>query len=202
MNILIAGRDTTAILLSWLFYMLYLHPTTESELSKEIIDFGFNNENTTLSRKDIGKLKFLRAVQNETLRLFPPVPAEFKQAIKDDILPSGYLVKAGDEVGFNPYTIHRLEKYWGPDSETWNPRRWTNLNAAIYKHIQPFQFIPFLGGKRMCLGKNLALMESALVIVRLINKWQFRIIDGPKTYAKSLTMPIKNGLNVIVAKKN
>jgi len=94
------GRDTTAQTLSWLFYNLCTHPEVEKRVIEEIDKVLWNNTwNHRLPRYDsVQKMKYTEAVIWETLRLYPPVPRDPKQAVEDDVLPSGYKIPAGTGV--------------------------------------------------------------------------------------------------------
>lgn len=188
-NFLIAGRDTTAICLTWTIYELTLHPEVEAKLLKEIEEVVGEN----MTYENLGKLKYMRHVIDESLRLHPPVPVNLRCTIKDDVLPSGYSVPAGSSVSYAPYAIHRLAKYWD-NPLVFNPERWETDT------IRPFQFIPFHGGPRICLGQNMAYEEVKVALCTLLPHLKFTLVDPSSVkYVMSLTMPTKNGLHVRIS---
>ncbi|KAJ5949971.1 hypothetical protein N7454_001555 [Penicillium verhagenii] len=172
LNILLAGRDTTASLLSSTFYYLARHPNVFARLRREIIEvFGESRnplgEITQTKLKDIA---YLRYVLNETLRLQPPVPINFRVATKDTSLPVGggpdkqspVYIKKGTMCAYNVYAMHRRTDLWGKDARSFRPERWEE-NA---KH--GWEYLPFNGGPRICLGQQYALTEASYTVVRLL----------------------------------
>lgn len=194
MNFIIAGRDTTAILLSWTIYYLSNHPEVRAKVCAEIETHLGSNQPTF---DNIKNLKYLDHVLHEVLRLNPPaLPISAKQAIKSDILPNGVKVNAKQCVIFSPYVLHRL--YWGEDAEQFKPERWDD---PISKDT-PYAYIPFQRGPRQCLGMNMAFEEAAVVLVIILqSKLNFQVLPG-ETITHCLGIPIlytlKNGLNVQV----
>jgi cytochrome P450 len=190
MNFLIAGRDTTAILLTWAFYLLARHPEAADRAIDEI-DERVGGRVPTWD--DLGQLPYLRAVLDETLRLYPPVPSNFKMAVQDDVLPNGVRVKAGTYVGFNAYTIHRSRQLWGDDADQFVPERW--LDRERVRAMHPFQYFPFLAGPRVCLGMHMALLEAKLLAVMVLQRFRFRLAPGHVVRPrKAITMPAAHGL--------
>lgn len=200
LNFVIAGRDTTAILLTWTFYELSRNPEIQEQLRNEI------NEMFMSDYKSLKQMQYLRAVQNEILRLYPPVPANFKQALQDDLLPSGHFVRAGTEVEFNAFTLHRMPIWnWkGDDAECFKPERW--LDEEYIQKIHSYQYIPFLAGYRRCLGSELALIESGILICMILQNYtvelsyEFTKYKNMGQYKKSITLPMKDGLPVYINK--
>jgi len=192
-NFFIAGRDTTAILLTWTFYYVTANPAVYEELMQEIRNVIGEEEP---SMNNIKNLKFLKNVMDEALRLRPPaLPSTMKMALDDDILPSGWGVQKGMGVGYNPWTVHRLKSLWGDDAEEFNPKRWEDPN--VLKH--PFQFLPFQKGPRICLGQDMAYIEAKIMCVLLLQKFKLRL--DPKQKVEQLDgimLSVDNGLKVYV----
>jgi cytochrome P450 len=191
-NFLIAGRDTTAISLSWAIYMISQHPNVEERLLNEI---------NAVTRKDGGityenqaELKYMRHVIDETLRLYPPVPRDSRMAVRDDVLPSGHPIPAGTVITYTAFSQHRLPEYF-KDPLTFNPDRWETDN------IKPWSFIPFHGGPRICLGQNMAYQEIKVALAVLLPIYKFRLVEGERvTYKLTITLPT-NGLKMWVEKR-
>jgi len=195
-NFLIAGRDTTAVCLSWTFYLLTQHPDVERKVLDEIHTVvGENPEDITY--ENLNKLKYMRQVIDESLRLYPPVPYDERTTVNEDILPSGYVIPANTTVVYSAYAAHRLHDYY-KDPTTFNPDRWTTDS------IKPFSFVAFHGGPRICLGQNMAYQEVKVAMCTILQRFTFERADNsPVTYKLSLTMPIKNGLKVYpIPRKN
>ncbi|KAJ5819598.1 hypothetical protein N7474_005189 [Penicillium riverlandense] len=172
LNILLAGRDTTASLLSSVFFYLARHPNVWNRLRREIVDvFGDSkNSRVEITQTKLKDIPYLRYVLNETLRLQPPVPANFRIATKDTSLPVGggpdhrspIYIKKGTMVMYNVYAMHRRTDFWGADAHLFRPERWEE-NA---KH--GWEYLPFNGGPRICLGQQYALTEASYTVVRLM----------------------------------
>jgi cytochrome P450 len=145
MNFLIAGRDTTAAMLTWTFYLLSKHPEVEERVLKEIRDvLGDDLPNWN----NIKALKYTKNVLQEALRLFPPVPVDGYTAYSDDILPGGYAMRKGGEIYYCSYVLHRNPKYF-PNPDEFIPERWDTPLP------HPFCYVPFHSGPRTCLGKEM-----------------------------------------------
>lgn len=172
-NFIIAGRDTTASLLTWTTYYLETNPEVKQKLIEEI-DTHIGEREPTFD--DIKLLKYLRNILNEVLRLRPPaLPITCKSAVKDDILPNGIKVKAGQDIMYSPYVIHRL--HWGNDPEKFDPDRWENPVSLK----SPYTFIPFQRGPRQCLGINMSYEEASIVLIRLLqSKLKFTLEPGQR----------------------
>ncbi|KAM7188502.1 cytochrome P450 52A13 [Naviculisporaceae sp. PSN 640] len=180
LNVLLAGRDTTACCMSWVFRLLVRHPDVMIRLRSEITDIMQNC--TIPSRDQIKKMKFLSCVIRETLRLYPSVPLNFRQANVTTILPTGggpdgqspMLVRKGELVVFSSYTNSRLKSVFGPDAEKFRPERWETGELGD----PGWKYYPFIGGPRRCLGEDFALMEISYTIVRLLQA--FPVIELPE----------------------
>jgi cytochrome P450 len=164
-SLLAAGRDTTSALLSWIFYLLAVHPDVYAKLRQIIVqDFGENSlKNPTFA--ELKSCRYLQYVISETLRLYPTVPGNIKHAIKDTILPVGggpdgtqpLAVKKGSIIAMMVYLMHRRPDIWGEDADQFRPERWGDVK-------RDWSFIPFSGGPRICLGRkfNTLLTRSEL----------------------------------------
>ncbi|EAU35705.1 hypothetical protein ATEG_03903 [Aspergillus terreus NIH2624] len=184
LNILIAGRDTTAGLLSWTFWLLAQHPAVYSKLRARVLE-DFGPDAGRPDRITFAALKactYLQHVMSEVLRLFPAVPLNARRAARDTTLPLGggpdgkapVFVKKGHEVGYSVYVTHRLEEYWGPDAARFNPDRWVDRKHG-------WDYLPFNGGPRICLGQQFALTEAGYVIVRLLQRFDQVELAEPAT---------------------
>ncbi|KAF8843740.1 cytochrome P450 [Paxillus ammoniavirescens] len=172
LNIMIAGRDTTAGTLTFVIYFLSTHPHVLARLRDEIMTkIGPTDRPTHAS---IRELKYLRAVINETLRLFPPVPLNIRQSIKATTLPSSdplekpRYVSANTPVSYSAFIMHRRKDLWGPDAEEFDPDRFLDDRLHKYLTPQPFIFLPFNAGPRICLGQQFAYNEISFMLIRLL----------------------------------
>lgn len=168
MAILFAGRDTTSVLLAWCFVRLALHPEIFQKLRGIIIQTFSRDETPSFS--DLKACRYLQHFLNEVLRLHPPLPLNQRTATKDTTLPRGggsdgqsqIAVRKGHVVLFSLYLTHRRTDLWGEDAEVFRPERWEERRYSAW------QFLPFLGGPRVCLGQQFALTEAGLVLVKML----------------------------------
>ncbi|KAK0454677.1 cytochrome P450 [Armillaria borealis] len=175
LNILIAGRDTTGWTLSVLVYFLCINPLVCTRLREEIINSVGPVRRPTF--EDIKGMKYLRAVINETLRLYPAVPVNIRTSIKETTLPSDDLdekdiyVPAGTPIPFSVFLMHRRKDRWGPDAEQFDPLRFIDeRHHRITKN--PWIFLPFNAGPRICLGQQFAYNEMSFIIIRLLQAFE------------------------------
>jgi len=184
----LAGRDTTALLLTYTHYLLAENPHVEKKMIDEIHTV-LNGERADIN--NIKLLKYTRMVVDESLRFYPPaVPLNSKQSTKDITLPNKTKVHRGQYLRYSPYVLHRLPEYWGDDANEFIPERW----EKPLKH--PYQFLPFQKGPRMCLGIMMAYEEVMSCIVRLVqNGIRFSYV-GKKPLKLTITavLSLKEGL--------
>ncbi|KAJ4413393.1 hypothetical protein N0V82_008562, partial [Gnomoniopsis sp. IMI 355080] len=158
LHVLIAGRDTTACLLSWTFFHLVRNPHLIARLKEEIAR-TIPKSGMNVSRKQIQQLPFLRCVLNETLRLYPQLPVNVRFAIRPTILPRGggadglspVLLDKGTGIGWSSYHLHRREDIYGPDASIYRPERWES-GQLLHEVAQKGGFLDFHAGPRICLG--------------------------------------------------
>ena len=183
LGLLAAGRDTTASLTSWVFYCLVRNPRVYKKL-RETVLAEFGSYSSTIPGQSITfeKLKsctYLQHVLSETLRLHSVVPFNSRCAIRDTTLPTGggpsgtlpIFVPAGTEVNFSTHVLHRRKDLWGEDADEFVPERWEKRRPG-----STWQYVPFNGGPRICIGQQFALTEAGYVIVRLVQR--FDVIEG------------------------
>jgi len=180
LNILLAGRDTTAITLSWNILMLIQNPEKAAILYSEIQD-RINGE---LNFDIINDMPYLDAFVKENLRLNPSVPWDGKEATRDITLPSGAFIPKGTRVRYYIYAMGRNKKIWGEDAAEFKPERWLDG-----KHPSDYSYIVFNAGPRLCLGKKFALLETKVVLVNVLRQFKFELIRKPNVM-RNLTMPM------------
>jgi len=205
MNIILAGRDTTAVALSWTFYELTRNPKVVEKIVDEVHGICGVSGNTfeedgngDCSYDAISKLKYTHAVAMEVLRLHPPVPVDPRFALKECTLPDGTHIPAGAGVTLLFNTIATSSKLWGDDADQFRPERFLD---GPKKNIEPstFQYPIFNAGPRLCLGKPLALMNMKLAMAVLLPKFKFEDEVGHSgDYEWSLVQKMKDGFVVSV----
>ena len=155
LNVLSAGRDTTASLLGWIFYLLSRYPRVYNQLrAKVLAEIG-----SDASSIDFAKLRschYLQHCLNETLRIIGVVPMLDRICLEDVVLPRGggpngsepvFLAK-GERVLVATFAMQHRCDIWGDDPDVFRPERWENRRAG-------FEFLPFGGGHRKCIGREL-----------------------------------------------
>eukprot|EP01124_Arcella_intermedia_P004640 TRINITY_DN1262_c0_g1_i6.p1 TRINITY_DN1262_c0_g1~~TRINITY_DN1262_c0_g1_i6.p1 ORF type:complete len:510 (+),score=150.74 TRINITY_DN1262_c0_g1_i6:54-1583(+) len=199
MNFMIAGRDTTAVLLAATFYFLLQSPECEEKVAREIEEV-VGKEVVTMNHTK--ELRYLKNVLDEALRLFPPaVPVNSRICLKDVVLPNKVKIRKGGYVSYSPFVVHRLKEFWGEDADEFKPERWEDKD--ILKH--PYQFVPFQKGPRQCLGMNMAYEEAKCCIAILYqNGFRFKLLnkENPLLHNMAAILTARNGINVKVQKIN
>lgn len=172
LNILLAGRDTTASLLTNVWWTLSKRPDLWAKIQAEVATL----DGAHPTFEQLKELKFVRALLNESLRLYPVVPQNSRQAQEDTTLPVGggpdgtspLFVPKGQVVGWTVYGMHRRQDFYGADAEEFSPERWLDDPATGKKGLRPgWEYLPFNGGARICLGQQFALTEASYTTVRL-----------------------------------
>ncbi|KAH7338413.1 cytochrome P450 [Rhizoctonia solani] len=170
-NILVAARDTTATTLTFAVYILAENPGIMKRLRDEIIGrLGTSNLPTP---DDFKELKYLRAVLNETLRLFPAVPVNLRTAAKSTVLKVNgkqYYVPAGASMTWSTLMMQRRKDLWGTDADEFDPDRWLDDRLKKYVTPNPFIFLPFNAGPRICVGQQFAYNEASFFLCRLLQR--------------------------------
>ena len=160
-NLLAAGRDSTACLLTWTFFLLVRHPKALEKLQEEI------NRNclelASFMRTDLRKMGYLQKVLKETLRLYPSVPVNTRTPNKATVLPTGggpdrtapVFIPKGSTVAYSVYAMHRRVDLYGMDAELFRPERWDeDMPMHLSKTNEAWGYLPFNGGPRTCLGSK------------------------------------------------
>ncbi|KAI5070362.1 hypothetical protein GOP47_0014705 [Adiantum capillus-veneris] len=210
LNFVIAGRDTSAITLSWFIYCVCNHPHVAERVFEETVEvlglqertqtYSFEEVAERLSYETLSKMHYLHAALTETLRLYPAVPRDGKLVACDDVLPDGTRVKCGDRIAYVPYSMGRMEFLWGEDALTYNPDRW--LRDGVFQPESPFKFASFQAGPRVCLGRESAYLQMKMTAALLLYFFTFHIVPGHVVkYRVMLVMPMANGLRVQVSRR-
>ncbi|EFR05170.1 hypothetical protein MGYG_08184 [Nannizzia gypsea CBS 118893] len=198
MNILLAGRDTTASLLSVLWNTISKRQDVWEKLQAEVQTLN----GRAPSFEEIKNMKYLRFTLNEVLRLYPVVPGNSRSAIQDTILPRGggpdgqspVFVPKGTTVVYSAYSMHRRADVYGPDALEFKPERWETLRPG-------WGYLPFNGGPRICLGQQFALTEASYATIRIMQT--FNNIESrdshPWTELLTVTCSSKYGAKVALS---
>lgn len=195
MTLLLAGHETTANALTWMWYLLSQHPDVEARLHTELDKVLGGNIPTVDHLPD---LKYTRMVIEEALRLYPPVFGFGRKATGEDEL-GGYYVPANTLIWLSPYVTHRHPDFW-QQPEVFDPERFSPESAANRPH---YAYFPFGGGPRLCIGSNLAMMEAQLITATIAQRYLLRLVpDHPVEPEVSLTLRPKYGLPMTIHQRS
>ncbi|MBD2364289.1 cytochrome P450 [Anabaena minutissima FACHB-250] len=178
MTMLVAGHETTASALTWAFYWLDQLPEVREKLLEEINTLGFNPEPSNIAR-----LPYLTAVCQETLRIYPIVLAGFLRIVKSPIEVMGYQLPKGTLVVPSIYLAHHREIVY-PQPKQFQPERF------LEKQFSPYEYLPFGGGNRRCIGLAFAQYEMKIALATILSQYQVSLVN------KRPVRPIRRGLTL------
>jgi len=198
--LLFAGRDTTAGLLGWTFMRLAVHRDIFLKLREIVLREFAPGEPVSFTK--LKGCRYLQHFLNEVLRLHPLVPFNNRIAAKDTTLPVGggpdqkspVAVRKGQTINYSVYLMHRRKDLWGEDALEFKPERWE-------QKVPAWQFLPFNGGPRICLGQQFALTEASFLVVRLLQEFdEIEPVDrtGMERFRKAIGITMWPGEGVRV----
>ncbi len=165
-----AGHETTAVTLTWAFYLLSQNPDAERRLHAELAEVLAGRAPTF---EDLPRLAFTRRVVEETLRLYPPAWGIARQAI-DAVELGGYRLPPAAGLTLLVMNVHRDPRFWDAP-EQFDPDRFLPERSEGRPH---FAYLPFGGGPRLCIGNQFALTEAQLVLATLAQRYTLRLVPG------------------------
>ena len=189
-TILTAGHETTALALSWTWYLLAQNPDTEARLHAELDAALEGGRTPTVA--DLPALGYTRMVVEEAMRLYPPVWIIGRTAIADDEI-GGYRVEANSEIMMCQYVTHRHPEFWD-EPDKFDPERFLPERVAARPR---YAYFPFGGGPRQCIGNNFALMEAQLVLATVASRYRLRLAPGQRIEPEaSITLHPRHGIRM------
>jgi cytochrome P450 len=191
MTLFLAGHETTALALSWAWYLLSENARTEICLHEEL---GRVLGGRTPQVEDLERMPYLDAVIRESLRLYPPAYLLGRSAIAP-VVVGGYNFPVGTTFLMSPWVTHRDPRYFeGP--EVFRPERWLD---GLAQRLPPHAYFPFGGGPRRCIGQGFALMEAALLLATIAQRYWLRTVADHAVAPEPLvTLRAKNGIRMVV----
>jgi cytochrome P450 len=174
MTLLLAGHETTAMALSWTFYLLSLHPGARRTLERELDAASAGAGGAGAARaEDLQRLRYTRMVLDEALRLYPPAWVVTRSADVDDEI-GGFAIPAGSRVLVSPYVTQHDPALWD-DPEGFDPERF----APEAQEGRPrYAYFPFGGGPHLCIGAGFAIMEAAIVLATVARRVRLDLEPG------------------------
>jgi len=181
-TLLIAGHETTANGLTWLWYVLAQHPEAEEAILQEL-------PSGPLVPEHLPELEFTSRCIDEVMRLYPPIWAIVRRVVGDQEL-RGYHLADGSRVIISPYVTHRHPAFWDRP-ESFDPRR------SLPDHH--YAYLPFGGGPRLCIGHNFAKMEASIITAKLLQRFRFELVpQHPVEVHAGITLRARYGVKVRV----
>jgi cytochrome P450 len=188
MTLLFAGHETTATALAWALYWIHYLPEVREKLLEELDALGENPD-----PGEIFRLPYLGAVCSETLRIYPVGLFAFGRMLRSPINLMGYELPAGMMLSPCIYLVHHREDLY-PEPKRFKPERF------LERQYSPYEFIPFGGGNRRCIGIALAQYEMKLVLATILRKKQLALIDNRpiKPVRRGVTMAPAGGVRMVL----
>lgn len=170
-TIFMAGHETTAVTMTWVWYLLSQHPEAAARLRAEADSVLGARVPAT---EDVPKLVFARMIVEEAMRMYPPAPGiSVRQAVSDDEL-CGVKVAAGTQVLVAPWVLHRHQLYW-EHPDVFDPERFLPERS---ERRPRYAYLPFGGGPRICIGAALAMTEAVVILSVLSRQYRLDLIPG------------------------
>ncbi|MFB9805783.1 cytochrome P450 [Haladaptatus pallidirubidus] len=190
MTMLLAGHDTTALTLTYAWYLLSTHPEAEEQFHDEL-DSVVDGSPTVA---DLAELDYLERVVMETMRLYPPAYVIYRQAENEDTL-AGFHIPADTVVATPQWVVHHDERFFDAP-EAFRPERWTK---EFRRELPEFAYFPFGGGSRKCIGDGFAMREAKLVLATLGSRFDFELVsDAPLSLVPFVTIHPENPVEMTV----
>nr|GMD12258.1 cytochrome P450 82C4-like [Ipomoea batatas] len=197
LSMIIDGSDTTAVHLTWVLSLIVNHPDTMKRI-RDDIDSKVGKQRW-VEDGDIKDMEYLQAVVKETLRLYPPLPTYAPHAATEDCKVGGYDIPKGTHLYVNAWKVHRDPRIWA-EPDRFMPERFLTA-APADAPWRNFEYIPFGGGRRSCIGNTYAMQVSHLTVARLIQGFDFET-PGRKALDMSeglgITLPRATPLDVVI----
>ena len=189
MTLFLAGHETTALTLSWSWYLLATHPDAERKFHAELAEvLGGKTPNVS----DLPKLKYTEMIAKETMRLYPPAYAVGREAIEETEI-GGYRVPKGTQLFAFQWVTHRDPRYFDEPDE-FKPERWENS-----EQIPKYAYFPFGAGPRQCIGNYFAMMEVVLLLATIGQRFRFALDPEHKVEVLPvLSLRPRNGIKVSI----
>ncbi len=194
MTLFMAGHETTANTLAWIWFLLSTHPEVESKLHAEL-DEVLPDRPPTFD--DLPRLTYTEKVVTETLRLYPTVWLLGREAIEPTEV-GGHPVPVGTTVYMSQWVLHRDPRFF-EDPLAYRPDRWSD---GLAKKIPRYAYFPFGGGPRICIGNSFAMMEATLLLAAIARRFKVRVSHPDKVVPlPTMTLRPVGGIEVVLSRR-
>ena len=188
MTLFLAGHETTALALSWSWYLLASHPEAEKKFHAEL-DEVLGGRTPTVA--DMASLKYTEMIAKEAMRLYPPAYAVGREAIEETEI-GGFRVPKGTQLFAFQWVTHRDARFF-EDPAAFKPERWTSEKS---EQLPKYAYFPFGGGPRQCIGNYFAMMEIVLLLAAIGQRFRFALTDERVEVLPVLSLRPKSGIKV------
>jgi cytochrome P450 len=194
MTMFLAGHETTAVALSWTWYLLAQHPDVDARLAHELRDVLGGR---VPSLADLPRLKYAEMVVTESMRLYPPAYAIGRQAARATEI-AGQSIAPGDIFVAPAWVVHR-DRRWFKEPEACRPDRWA---GDLAQRLPRFAYFPFGGGPRQCIGNSFAQMEAVLLLATIAQRFRLSLVPGQRiTPTPYVTLRPEPGIRMILTRR-
>jgi cytochrome P450 len=191
MTIFLAGHETTALTLSWAWYLLAQNPETEKKFHAELAEVLGGRLPTM---EDLARLQYTEMIAKESMRLYPPAYALGREAVEECEI-GGFRVPRGAQVFMFQWSTQRDARFF-VEPERFCPERWTE---EFSNSLPKYAYFPFGGGPRACIGNYFAMMEVVLLLATIGQRFRFSLLpDHPVSLMPAMSLRPKDGIKVTV----
>jgi cytochrome P450 len=193
MTLFLAGHETTAVALTWTWYLLSMHPEVEAKLHEEL-DRALSDGRP--SPEDLSALRYTQMVLRESMRLYPPAWAIGRRALAEHPV-DGRVIPARAVIVVSPYLVHHDSRWW-PEPQAFRPERWAEEDRSRHR----LAYFPFGAGPRMCIGEPFAWMEAVLVMATVAARWRLTLVPDQRVeFQPAVTLRPKQGIRMMVRRR-
>ena len=194
MTLFRAGHETTALALSWSWYLLATHPEAEKKFHAELDEVLGAHNRRAPEVEDLPKLKYTEMIAKETMRLYPPAYAVGREAIEETEI-GGFRVPRNTQLFAFQWVTHRDPRFFDRP-EAFEPDRWATDSI---QNLPKYAYFPFGGGPRQCIGNYFAMMEVVLLLATIGQRFKFSLVeDHAVEVLPVLSLRPKNGIKVVL----
>lgn len=188
LTLLLVGHETTATAIVWALYWIHSSPSVREKLLQELDSLGDDPDPSTIFR-----LPYLNAVCCETLRIYPVALLTFPRVVKSPQTLMGYQLDPGTVLGGCIYLTHRREDLY-PEPQSFKPERF------LERQFSPYEYLPFGGGSRRCIGMAFAQFEMKLVLAKMLSRYQLAMGDNRpfKAVRRGVTLALPGNMKMVV----
>jgi cytochrome P450 len=193
-TLILAGHETTAVALTFCFYLLARNPHVEARLAAELDDVL---QGLPPTAADVPRLRYTEWVVKEAMRLYPPVPSIGREALADCEI-GGFPVPKGSQVALLQWVVHR-DPRWFEAPEEFRPERWDN---DLARRLPRCAYFPFGDGPRVCIGNHFAMFEAVLLLATIASRYQLTLAPRRKLeLLPSITIRPRGGMRMVVQER-